>query len=302
MGMGEPLLNLDRVLESIAALNDPRAVRPRGAAHHRVHVGRGARDPAPDRARAAVHARGLAPRGAQRRCATSSCRSTAAGRWRRWSTRPASTRAATGRRVTYEVTMIDGINDTDIDADALADLLRGDHAHVNLIPMNPVAHTPWTGTPMPVHRAVRRPAARGRHRDDDPASTAARRSVRRAASSPPSTPAQPAPDRRPAPPRAARRRERGRPARRAKPRAGPGRGGGGLTVADRRPARVQIAASILDADLGRARRRDPPRRGRRRGPHPPRRHGRPLRPQHHVRLEDDRGRPARHGPARSTPT
>ena len=39
--------------------------------------------------------------------------------------------------------MIDGINDTPIDAMALADLLRGRRAHVNLIPMNPVAHTPW---------------------------------------------------------------------------------------------------------------------------------------------------------------
>jgi len=58
--------------------------------------------------------------------------------------------AATGRRVTYEMTMIDGINDTDADADALADLLRGDLAHVNLIPMNQVSHTPWTGTPIPV--------------------------------------------------------------------------------------------------------------------------------------------------------
>ena len=39
--------------------------------------------------------------------------------------------------------MIDGVNDTDLDARAMAALLRGDHAHVNLIPMNPVAHTPW---------------------------------------------------------------------------------------------------------------------------------------------------------------
>jgi len=30
-----------------------------------------------------------------------------------------------------------------VDADALARLLHGDLAHVNLIPMNPVAHTPW---------------------------------------------------------------------------------------------------------------------------------------------------------------
>jgi len=45
--------------------------------------------------------------------------------------------------VTYEVTMIGGVNDTEADADAMASLLRGDLAHVNLIPMNPVAHTPW---------------------------------------------------------------------------------------------------------------------------------------------------------------
>jgi 23S rRNA (adenine2503-C2)-methyltransferase len=55
---------------------------------------------------------------------------------------------ATGRRISYEVTMIGGINDTEADATALADLLRGDHAHVNLIPMNPVAHTPWQASPM----------------------------------------------------------------------------------------------------------------------------------------------------------
>ena len=49
--------------------------------------------------------------------------------------------------------MIGGINDTEIDAVAMAELLRGDHAHVNLIPMNPVAHTPWTASPMSVIEA-----------------------------------------------------------------------------------------------------------------------------------------------------
>ena len=49
--------------------------------------------------------------------------------------------------------MIGGVNDTDVDAEALATLLRGDLAHVNLIPMNPVAHTPWTASPMPVIEA-----------------------------------------------------------------------------------------------------------------------------------------------------
>jgi 23S rRNA (adenine2503-C2)-methyltransferase len=51
--------------------------------------------------------------------------------------------ATTGRRVTYEYVMIDGINDTHEDAVALTRLLNGQRAHVNLIPMNPVAHTPW---------------------------------------------------------------------------------------------------------------------------------------------------------------
>jgi 23S rRNA (adenine2503-C2)-methyltransferase len=54
---------------------------------------------------------------------------------------------ATGRRVTYELVMIGGINDTPDDAHAVADLLRGRLAHVNLIPMNPVAHTPWQPSP-----------------------------------------------------------------------------------------------------------------------------------------------------------
>jgi 23S rRNA (adenine2503-C2)-methyltransferase len=55
--------------------------------------------------------------------------------------------SATGRRVSYEVVMIDGINDTPLDAEAMGDLLVGRLAHVNLIPMNPVAHTPWRPSP-----------------------------------------------------------------------------------------------------------------------------------------------------------
>jgi hypothetical protein len=39
--------------------------------------------------------------------------------------------------------MIDGINDTPADAAALVALLRGSGAHVNCIPLNQVAHTPW---------------------------------------------------------------------------------------------------------------------------------------------------------------
>ena len=56
--------------------------------------------------------------------------------------------AATGRRVTYEYVMIDAVNDTREDAAAVAQLIGGHLAHINLIPMNPVAHTPWQPSPM----------------------------------------------------------------------------------------------------------------------------------------------------------
>lgn len=43
----------------------------------------------------------------------------------------------TGRRVTFEYCLIDGINDKPEHAKELADLLKGKGAHVNLIPVNP---------------------------------------------------------------------------------------------------------------------------------------------------------------------
>lgn len=45
----------------------------------------------------------------------------------------------TGRRVTFEYALIDGVNDSPREARQLADLVRGLLAHVNLIPINPVA-------------------------------------------------------------------------------------------------------------------------------------------------------------------
>src|SRR3546814_5515771 len=44
----------------------------------------------------------------------------------------------TGRRVTYEYTLIAGINDGPVHAKQLADLLRGHLCNVNLIPVNNV--------------------------------------------------------------------------------------------------------------------------------------------------------------------
>lgn len=47
----------------------------------------------------------------------------------------------TGRRISYEYAMVDGVNDGDEQADRLAKLLRGQPGHVNLIPLNEVAES-----------------------------------------------------------------------------------------------------------------------------------------------------------------
>ncbi len=48
----------------------------------------------------------------------------------------------TGRRISYEYAMIDGVNDSDWQADLLARLLKGTPGHVNLIPLNNVEESP----------------------------------------------------------------------------------------------------------------------------------------------------------------
>ncbi len=149
MGMGEPLLNLDRVLAAVEALNDPR------------RFGLGARHITVSTSGVVPGIRRLTGLGPQFTLAVSlhaardALRDVLVPLNRRWPVAEVvdaarDHAAATGRRISYEYTMIDGVNDTDPDATALVDLLRGDHAHVNLIPMNPVAHTPWHASPMPV--------------------------------------------------------------------------------------------------------------------------------------------------------
>jgi 23S rRNA (adenine2503-C2)-methyltransferase len=54
--------------------------------------------------------------------------------------------AATGRRVSIEYALIRDVNDQPERAEALAALLRGRLAHVNLIPLNPTPASPWTAS------------------------------------------------------------------------------------------------------------------------------------------------------------
>ena len=156
MGMGEPLLNLDRVLAAIEALNDPR------------RFGLGARHITVSTSGVVPGIRRLTALGPQFTLAVSlhaardPLRDVLVPLNRRWPVAEVVAAArdhatATGRRISYEVTMIAGVNDTAADAEAMAVLLRGDHAHVNLIPMNPVAHTPWVASPI---ESIERFAAR----------------------------------------------------------------------------------------------------------------------------------------------
>ena len=152
MGMGEPLLNLDRVLEAVSALADA------------ARFGLGARHITVSTSGVVPGIRRLTALGPQFTLAVSlhaardPLRDVLVPLNRRWPVAEvlAAARdhaASSGRRISYEYTMIGGVNDTAADAEALAVLLRGDLAHVNLIPMNPVAHTPWTASPMPVIEA-----------------------------------------------------------------------------------------------------------------------------------------------------
>jgi 23S rRNA (adenine2503-C2)-methyltransferase len=142
MGMGEPLLNLDRVLEAVAALADP------------DRFGLGARHVVISTSGVVPGIRRLAALRPQLTLAISlhaardALRDVLVPLNRRWPVAEVAAAAreyarVTGRRVSYEYVMISGVNDTDADADALSGLLAGDLAHVNLIPMNSVAHTPW---------------------------------------------------------------------------------------------------------------------------------------------------------------
>ncbi|MDD3346318.1 23S rRNA (adenine(2503)-C(2))-methyltransferase RlmN [Oscillibacter sp.] len=54
----------------------------------------------------------------------------------------------TGRRISFEYAMIDGVNDTDEKADLIAKKIKGMPGHVNLIPLNDVVESPFK----PSHR------------------------------------------------------------------------------------------------------------------------------------------------------
>jgi 23S rRNA (adenine2503-C2)-methyltransferase len=146
MGMGEPLLNTDRVLAAAAALSDPRRF---GLGARHITISTSGVVPGIERLTDQQTRYTLA---VSLHAARPALRGLLVPLDRRWPAEAVVAAAAaygraTGRRVTYEYVMISGINDTAEDAAETARLLRGQLAHVNLIPMNPVAHTPWLPSP-----------------------------------------------------------------------------------------------------------------------------------------------------------
>ena len=142
MGMGEPLLNTERVLAAASAITDPERL---GLGARHVTISTSGVVPGMEILTAQRPQYTLA---VSLHAARSELRDVLVPLNRRYPVeevvRAADRYAAqTRRRITYEYVMIDAINDTAIDSAALAELLRGRLAHVNLIPMNPVAHTPW---------------------------------------------------------------------------------------------------------------------------------------------------------------
>ena len=142
MGMGEPLANLDNLLAALEQANSPDGL---GIAARHVHI---------STVGLPAMIRKLATSGKQYHLAVSLHAPDDALRTRIVPTNDKvglqeillaadEFQAATGRQVTYEYVLLGGLNDRPEHAAKLGKLLKGRHAHVNLIPFNDVPGLPW---------------------------------------------------------------------------------------------------------------------------------------------------------------
>ncbi len=161
MGMGEPLANYPRVRESIRRMVEEMGISARAITVSTVGFVPGMRkladEPWPVTLAVSLHA------------ADDTLRNTLVPLNRRYPLREIEAAAAEyfdkkGRRVSLEWTMIDGVNDTDEQAERLASIAVRLRAHVNLIAMNP---TPFTehlpSTPDRIDRFAARVRSNGGH-------------------------------------------------------------------------------------------------------------------------------------------
>ena len=168
MGMGEPLANFRNVVPAHAHPARRAGLRFLAPPRHAVHQRPGAADLQAGRGEQRARWRCRCTRRTTS-CAASWCRSTASTTSPSCS-RPAGTTSTkqNGRSVTFEYVMLEGVNDSPAQARALARLLKGHPAKVNLIPFNPFPGTQYRRSSPEAIKAFLRPGAQGRSDGDDP--------------------------------------------------------------------------------------------------------------------------------------
>jgi 23S rRNA (adenine2503-C2)-methyltransferase len=145
MGMGEPFHNYDAVMDAVRLLHDPLGF---GLGHRHITISTVGLVPAIER---------FSDEGIQVNLAISLHAPTDAQRSRIMPVNDryplAQLMAAcetyvekTNRKIFFEYVMLDGVNDDDASARALAALMRGHIYHVNLIPYNSTPDAPLRGT------------------------------------------------------------------------------------------------------------------------------------------------------------
>jgi 23S rRNA (adenine2503-C2)-methyltransferase len=142
MGMGEPFLNYDAVLESVRLLTDPDAF---GLGARHITISTSGVVPAIQRFARENLQVGLA---VSLHAPDDALRSTLVPLNRRYPLAEVLDAceeyiARTHRRVSFEYTMLEGVNDGVEQAEGLARLLRGMLCHINLIPWNRVDDMPY---------------------------------------------------------------------------------------------------------------------------------------------------------------
>lgn len=140
MGMGEPLLNYTAAVKALRLLSAEIGISPRrmtvSTIGHVTGINRLSREQLPVTLAISLHA------------PDDRLRKTLIPGFTRWKIAEiieAGRRYAqiTGRRLTFEYCMLDGINDSVQHARSLTSLLRGINCHVNIIPFNPAEGLPY---------------------------------------------------------------------------------------------------------------------------------------------------------------
>ncbi len=138
MGMGEPLANYAETIRAVRILTHPRAfgIGQRHITISTVGVMQGIERLADEDLQVGLAISLHAPNDSLRRRLIPTAGVNSVGEI------VAATRRyfkKTGRRVTLEYALLEEVNDSPADAEELANLLKGNGAHVNLIPVNPTA-------------------------------------------------------------------------------------------------------------------------------------------------------------------